>query len=56
MKLSERKKKILQMVVDDYIATAQPVPVTVYLNGVPYHWRKGGSRRWKFYKTIMVIT
>ena len=25
MKLSERKKKILQIVVDDYIATAQPV-------------------------------
>ena len=25
MKLSERKKKILQLVVDDYISTAQPV-------------------------------
>ena len=25
MKLSERKKKILQYVVDDYISTAQPV-------------------------------
>ena len=25
MKLSDRKKKILQIVVDDYIATAQPV-------------------------------
>ena len=25
MKLSDRKKKILQYVIDDYIATAQPV-------------------------------
>ena len=25
MKLSERKRKILQLVVDDYISTAQPV-------------------------------